>query len=50
MLIDEINKLREKLNKQVESGSLDNETILTISQNLDKLIIKYYQDIINKKS
>ncbi len=43
MLIDEINNLREKLNKQVEYFSLDNEAILTLSQILDDLIIEYYK-------
>lgn len=46
MLIDEINKLREDLNKQVENSSLDNETILAISQDLDKLIVEYYQAVL----
>ncbi len=46
MLIDEINKLREDLNKQVENCSLDNETILAISQDLDKLIVEYYQAVL----
>lgn len=42
MLVEEINNLREKLNKQVEYCSLDNEAILTLSQNLDDLIMEYY--------
>jgi hypothetical protein len=46
MLVDEINKLKEELNKQVENSSLDNEIILAISQDLDKLILEYYRDVL----
>lgn len=43
MLLEEINQLKEILNKQVENCSLDNEAILAISQNLDELILEYYK-------
>ncbi|MHB8065030.1 MAG: aspartyl-phosphate phosphatase Spo0E family protein [Ruminiclostridium sp.] len=43
MLVEEINELREELNRQVENCSLDNKEILTLSQNLDELITKYYK-------
>jgi hypothetical protein len=49
MLVEEINELREELNKQVENCSLVNEAILTLSQNLDDLIIEYYRFTINAK-
>lgn len=49
MLVEEINELREELNKQVENYNLDNEAILTLSQNLDDLITEYYKFIINVK-
>lgn len=44
MLTDEINELKELLNKQVENSSLVSERILTISQDLDKLILEYYKN------
>jgi len=43
MLVEEINEMREELNKQVENYSLDNDAILTLSQNLDELITEYYR-------
>jgi len=49
MLVKEINELREKLNKQVEKYSLNNEVILALSQNLDQLITEYYKYSIKSK-
>ena len=49
MLLEEINQLKEILNKQVENFSLDNEAILAISQTLDELILEYYKDMIKTK-
>jgi len=49
MLLEEINELREKLNKQVENCSLDTEATLTLSQDLDELIAEYYKYAINTK-
>lgn len=49
MLLEEINQLKEILNKQVENCSLDNEAILAISQNLDELILEYYKNSIKTK-
>lgn len=46
MLVDEINNLREVLNEQVENCSLDNESLLALSQDLDKLIVEYYKDVL----
>lgn len=46
MLVDEINKLRETLNEQAESCSLDNESLLALSQDLDKLIVEYYKSVL----
>ena len=42
MLNDEICKLREKLNKSIESGD-DYEIIYKLSVELDELIAKYYK-------
>ncbi len=44
MLVDEINKLREILNEQVVNCSMDYEEILSLSQDLDKLIVEYYKN------
>ena len=46
MLVDEINKLREVLNEEVENSSLDNESLIALSQDLDKLIVEYYKDVL----
>ncbi len=46
MLVDEINNLREVLNEQVENCSLNNESLLALSQDLDKLIVEYYKDVL----
>ncbi len=46
MLVDEINKLREVLNEQVENSNLDNESLIALSQDLDKLIVEYYKDVL----
>lgn len=43
MLIDEIEKLRKKLNQQGESGCLTNDSIIATSQRLDELILEYYR-------
>lgn len=43
MLVDEINKLKEVLNEQVENCALDNESLISLSQDLDKLIVEYYK-------
>lgn len=46
MLVEEINKLREVLNRQVDICTLDNDTTLALSQDLDKLIVEYYRDVL----
>lgn len=49
MLADEINELKEILNSQIENDSLISERILSISQDLDKLILEYYKNIITSQ-
>lgn len=44
MIVDEINALKEVLNKQLEEGNLNSDQILLLSQTLDKLIVEYYID------
>ncbi|GFN35654.1 aspartyl-phosphate phosphatase Spo0E family protein [Tepidimicrobium xylanilyticum] len=46
-LIQEIEKLRDELNKKVVQGGkgLNNEETLKLSQRLDELIVKYLLDI-----
>lgn len=48
MIVDEINALKEVLNKQLEEGNLNSDQILLLSQTLDKLIVEYYKD--NKRN
>ncbi len=43
----EIETLREKLNKELDKDSPDEKEILAISQDLDKLIVKYTMSYIN---
>lgn len=44
MLKKRIEELREKLNKSLETMSPDDEYILKLSQELDKLIVLYYEE------
>lgn len=37
-----INKVREKLHKEIESKEILHENIIEISKELDELIIQYY--------
>lgn len=41
MLREEINEVRNKLNKMIENGEKE-EQIYKVSEELDKLIVKYY--------
>ncbi len=50
MLEDRINKLRETLNSEIEKCSLDSESILTLSHDLDELITEYYKYSKNTKT
>ena len=43
-LKDKINNTRELLHKQLESNVVDYEKLLQTSQELDKLIVEYYED------
>ena len=43
ILVEEINDLRDELNKQVENCNLNSEMILALSQHLDVLITEYYR-------
>lgn len=44
MLVEEINRLRELLNEQVINCSMEYDEILSLSQDLDKLIVEYYKN------
>lgn len=48
MLNDEICKLRDKLNKSIESGE-DYSIIYKLSTDLDELIAQYYKNMKNSK-
>jgi hypothetical protein len=39
-----INKIREKLYKEMQSKEMAHENIIEISEELDQLIIKYYKE------
>lgn len=39
-----IEKLRDKLHNMLESNEYSYEDILKVSEDLDKLIVKYYND------
>lgn len=41
MLKEEINEVRNKLNNMIENGESE-ESIYKVSEELDKLIVKYY--------
>lgn len=41
---DKINRLRELLHQELESDNIDYETILKMSQELDKLIVEYHKE------
>lgn len=43
MLKKRIEELREKLNKSLETMSPDDEYVLKLSQELDKLIVMYHK-------
>lgn len=49
MLKDEINEVRNKLNKMIENGEREEE-IYKVSEELDKLIVKYYAKAEEKSS
>lgn len=44
MLMDKINELREELNKQVISGDIHKQSILRLSQELDRYIMDYLKN------
>ena len=48
MLNDEICKLRDKLNKSIESGE-DYKITYKLSTELDELIVQYYNNLKNNK-
>lgn len=50
MLKKRIEDLRERLNKALETMSPDNEYVIKLSQELDKLIVMFYKQEINKKT
>lgn len=50
MLTDKINELREELNKQVIRGDVHKQSILRLSQELDRYIVEYLKNKDGKKS
>ena len=40
-LLDEINKTKEKLHREIEAKGLDHKQVLEISQELDELIVEH---------
>lgn len=50
MLINKIEELREKLNKECESDNLISDKIVGLSQALDEYIVMYYKAKINNKA
>ncbi|TJX13609.1 aspartyl-phosphate phosphatase Spo0E family protein [Tissierella creatinini] len=48
MLRNRIEELREKLNKELETKLPNDEYVLKLSQELDKLIVRYYKYEVNK--
>lgn len=44
MLIDRIEELREKINKQIVSDNADKEEILVLSNELDRCIVDYLKN------
>lgn len=44
IMLEQIENLRDKLNKELEDDILDHEKILRISQELDELIVKLYKE------
>lgn len=49
-MLDKINLIKTILNKELESRDLNDEVIMKISQELDSLIVDYYEPIIRDKS
>ncbi len=49
MLTDKINELREELNKQVISSDIHKQSILRLSQELDRYIVEYLKNKDGKK-
>lgn len=47
-MLGEINNLKEKLYKELDTETLDKEKILEISRELDKLIVEYCNRNIRK--
>jgi len=51
MLISEIRRLQEKLNKLLENNNSMNRTeVLELSRQIDKLISQYYREDSNSKN
>ena len=44
MLAEEMEALRELLNRMIESGKYTYSEVLEVSQELDALIVKYYRE------
>ncbi|WP_034860471.1 aspartyl-phosphate phosphatase Spo0E family protein [Ruminiclostridium cellobioparum] len=49
MLTDKINELREELNKQVISRDIHKQSVLRLSQELDRYIVEYLKNKDGKK-
>ena len=51
-MLDKIELLREKLNKRIEENRLNDDETIKLSQELDILIVEYYNSIgyTNKES
>ena len=44
MVAEEMEELRERLNKMLDSNEYSSSEILEVSQQLDILIVKYYRE------
>nr|WP_264291952.1 MULTISPECIES: aspartyl-phosphate phosphatase Spo0E family protein [Bacillota] len=44
MVLDKVEKIREKLNKQVNLKDVNTKEVLKISKELDEAILEYYKE------
>ncbi|WP_195839101.1 Spo0E family sporulation regulatory protein-aspartic acid phosphatase [Anaerosalibacter bizertensis] len=43
-MLDKVEKIREKLNKQVNFKNINTKEVLKISKELDEVILEYYKE------
>lgn len=44
LVLDKVEKIREKLNKQVNFKNINTKEVLKISKELDEAILEYYKE------